>query len=76
MAQPTIKLRDGVLSVTVWENETEEGKTFYSTTATRSYKDGEEWKETTSFNTDDLLKVSSLLNQAYIEIVNLRNNKD
>ena len=71
-AKPTAKLRDGVLSVAVWANKSEDGKLFYSTTFARSYKDGEDWKETTSLNADDLLKVSRLLQRAYDKIVELK----
>ena len=62
------KIRDGRLAVTVWENTSEEGKVFYSTTLVRSYKDGEDWKETTSLNENDLLKSARLLNKAFDHI--------
>ena len=31
----------------------------------RSYKDGDQWKDTTSFNRDDLLVVAKLSDQAH-----------
>ena len=71
-AKPTVKLRDGVLSVAIWANKSEEGNIFYSTTYARGYKDGDEWKETTSLGADDLLKVSRLLQRAYDKIVELK----
>lgn len=70
--EPAAKLRDGLLNATVWANQTSEGKTFYSTTLTRSYKQGEEWKQSDSLNTDDLLPAARLLQRAYDEILELK----
>lgn len=44
----------------IWANETEEGDTFYNVTFQRSYKVGEEWKNSDSFALDDLLKLEKL----------------
>lgn len=72
MTQPIIKLRDKTLSVTVWENKSEKGTSYYSTSLTKSYKDGEDnWQETTNLSTDDLLKAANLLQQAYNKILAL-----
>src|SRR5262249_6792129 len=43
---------------------------FYSVNATRSYKQGEEWKETTSFHQQDLLTLAKMLDQADTWIAN------
>ncbi len=48
-------LKDGV-----WRNETETGPMF-NTTVSRSYKDGDDWKESSSFGYDDVLIVAELL---------------
>ena len=72
MSKPQAKLNDGLLSATVWENRTEDGKTFYSTTLSRSYKAGDEWKESNSFNEDDLLAIARLAGKAYDAIKRLR----
>ena len=37
----------------------------FNTTVTRSYKEGEQWKESTSFGWDDLLIVAELLRTCY-----------
>ena len=56
--QPAHKIRGaGGLTVTIWKNDGENGP-FYSVNATRSYKQGEEWKETTSFHQQDLLTLA------------------
>jgi hypothetical protein len=61
--KPVHKIRCGALTVAIWRNEGEKGP-FYSATATRSFKQGEEWKETDSFGQDDLLRLAKLLDQA------------
>ena len=41
---PVAKLRDGLVSASIWERQTEKG-TFYSVTFERRYKDAKgEWK--------------------------------
>jgi hypothetical protein len=52
--------RHRALKAAVWRNETETGPMF-NTTVTRSYKDGENWREITSFGYDDVLVVAELL---------------
>jgi len=71
--EPAAKFRDRGLTVTVWENDTEDGKTYYSANLTKSYKDSSDnWKETTSLNADDMLRAANLLQQAYNKILELR----
>jgi len=48
--QPIYKIRHGRVSLALWENEGKDGK-FESFTVERSYKDGEEVKNTGSFGT-------------------------
>ena len=68
--KPAHKIRrPGGLTVTIWKNDGENGP-FYSVTATRSYKQGEEWKETTSFHQQDLLTLGKMLDQADTWIAN------
>jgi hypothetical protein len=66
--QPAHKLRDGALQVTIWRNPGEKG-TWYSVTPRRGYKKGDDWKETDSLGSDDLLAMSKLLSQAHSWIV-------
>lgn len=64
MSKPAHKLRAGALTVTIWKNESANGP-WYSATPSRSYKQGDEWKETDGFGENDLLLVSKLLDQAH-----------
>lgn len=71
--EPAVKLRDRGLTVTIWENESEDGKSYYSANLSKSYKDSEdEWQETSSLNADDMLRAANLLQQAYNKILELR----
>jgi hypothetical protein len=49
---PVYSQQLGAVRGAVWESSTDEGRTFYNVTITRSYreKNSEEWKESSSFN--------------------------
>ncbi len=66
--KPVHKLRDGAIEVAIWRNEGEKGA-WYSVTATRTFKQGEEWKQTESFGQDDLLALAKLLDLAHTWIL-------
>ncbi len=57
---PVFTTRHRALKAAVWRNETDNGP-MYNTTLTRSYKDGDDWKESGSFGYDDVLIVAELL---------------
>lgn len=57
---PVFSARHRALKAAVWRNETENGPMF-NTTLSRSYKDGETWKESGSFGYDDVLIAAELL---------------
>jgi hypothetical protein len=71
---PVKKFRIGYITATVWKNETEEGRNYFSTSIVRSYrgKDSEEWKETNSYSHDDLLNVARLAERAEAFIAKLQ----
>jgi hypothetical protein len=71
MSQPAHKFRYGVLQVTIWRNPGEKGN-WYSVIPSRSYKKGDDWKETESLGFDDLLSMSKLLSQAHTWIVDAK----
>jgi hypothetical protein len=48
-ASPAMSKRLGQIRVTVWRNESDEGKVFFNTTCVRRYAEGSEWKDVTSF---------------------------
>lgn len=71
MNKPADTIRDGKLKATIWRNESDNG-TFYSVDFVRGYKDGEEWKDATSFNGSDCLQVANLATRAYNRILELK----
>ena len=74
-SEPILKLRDGLITATVWENTTKSGedeKTRLSIELNRSYKDGDDWKTTSSFSQTELLKVARLATRTYDAIQDKR----
>jgi len=66
---PVQTFRDGAISIRVWKREhknAETGKTniFYSIDMKRGYKQGDVWKNTSSINGRDALRVSNLFTRA------------
>lgn len=60
--RPVHEIRLGRIRAAVWQNETENGVR-HSVTLSRLYKDGDRWKDSTSFGRDDLplvIKVADL----------------
>ena len=61
---PVAKIKYGGITVDVWENKGEHS-TFNTFSMQRSYKDGENWKNTTSLREGDLPKAILALQKAY-----------
>lgn len=68
---PLKTFRIGAVKASIWKNETE-GRIFFSTKITRQYKDGEDWKETNSYNHDELLSIGKLAERAEAYIAKLQ----
>ena len=71
---PAFKIRDGLVTLTCWENTSSDSdKPFHSIEVVKSYQDKDKnWQETNSFTGSDILKVSSLTQEAYTKIRQLR----
>jgi hypothetical protein len=63
--EPVKKIKIGGIEAAVWENTSSEGNKFYNVTMERNYKDGEEWKKTSSLRENDLPKAILALQKAY-----------
>ncbi len=61
---PAHQVKLGRIKAAVWQNDTEQGVR-YNTTFSRSYKDGEEWKNSDSFGRDDLLALGEAARLAF-----------
>ena len=77
-AQPEKKFRAGGVVATIWKNKqkNKEGKEFevYSINVDRTYKDGDEFKQTSSMKVNDLPKLALVANEAYAYL-NLKDAK-
>ncbi len=62
--QPVHTIRNGSISASIWRQDTEKGPMF-NVTFQRSYKEGEEWKKSTSFGRNNLLLLSLLAMRAF-----------
>ena len=62
--KPANTIRLGRVKATIWTNETEKGPRS-SVQIVRLYRDGDGWKETQSFNRDDLLLVAKVADFAH-----------
>ncbi|MFO0855941.1 MAG: hypothetical protein U0640_01140 [Phycisphaerales bacterium] len=69
--KPVFVSRFGAIKAVVWLNQTSVGP-IHNVTVARSYKDGEDWKESGSFGTDDLLTLAKALNAAHTWICEQR----
>lgn len=65
--KPIKNYKAGTLTLSMWENESENGK-LTSFTIQRSYKDKEDnWQHTSNLRTQDLPKLQILIQKAYQE---------
>jgi len=62
--RPVHEVRLGRIKATIWENETQQG-TRHNVSITRIYKDGNSWKDSTSFGRDDLPLVTKIADIAH-----------
>jgi hypothetical protein len=62
--RPVHEVRLGRIRAAIWENETENG-TRHNVTFSRLYKDGNNWKDSTSFGRDDLPLLAKVADQAH-----------
>lgn len=67
MAQnkPAHQIKLGNIRAAIWINEGKESTPWFSVTLSRLYKDGDDWKDTTSLRRDDLPVASKILDMAY-----------
>lgn len=61
---PVHEIRLGRIRAAIWENDTQNG-TRHNVTVSRLYKDGDQWKDSSSFGRDDLPLVAKVVDQAH-----------
>ena len=62
--KPVHETRLGRIKATIWANNTENGIR-YNVSIVRVYKDGDDWKEATSFGREELLLVAKVADMAH-----------
>lgn len=62
--RPVHEVRLGRIKATIWENSTRDG-TRHNVSLSRIYKDGNQWKDSTSFGRDDLPLVAKVADIAH-----------
>jgi len=62
-SKPVHEVRIGAVKATVWRNDGKAGAR-YTVTTSRSFKAGEEWRQTSSYHKSDLPKLIEALGQA------------
>lgn len=62
--KPVHEVRLGRIKAAIWANETDNGIR-HNVTITRLYKDGEEWKTSTSFGREELPLVAKVADLAH-----------
>mgnify|MGYP001618752138 CR=1 FL=1 len=67
-SKPVHKIRIGNVQAAVWANDGTNGP-WHNVTFSRSFKQGDEWKSSSSFNRDDLLVLSKVADAAFDWIV-------
>ena len=61
---PVHEIRLGRIRAAIWVNETQKG-TRHNVTVSRLYKDGDDWRDSSSFGRDDLPLVAKVVDQAH-----------
>jgi len=62
--RPVHEIRMGRIRAAIWENETQNGNR-YNVTITRLYRDGEQWKDSSSFGRDDLQLLAKVADRVH-----------
>lgn len=64
--KPVHQIRLNVIRAAIWLNESDKtGESWFTVTVSRSYRDKEQFKDTTTFRRDDLPIVGKALEMAY-----------
>ena len=63
--KPIHEIRLGAVRAAIWANESRPNDVWFSVTVSRLYKDGNDWKNSSSFRRDDLPVVAKIMDMAY-----------
>ncbi len=63
--KPVHRIRVGRIRAAIWLNQVGDGETWFNVTVSRIYREGEQWRESSTFSRDDLPVVSKVADMAY-----------
>ena len=63
--RPAHEIKVGRIRASIWTNRSNNGGDWFNVSLSRSYRDGDEWKDSASFRRDDLPLVSKVAELAY-----------
>jgi hypothetical protein len=69
--RPVQTVRHRNIKAAIWRNRSDKGPT-YSVTVSRSYRDGDAWKDSHSFSYDEIMNLTKVLLDAHTCITGLR----
>jgi len=73
---PVEKVRVGLVTASIWERSTDNGK-FYAVTFERRYRDSQgEWQTSHSYDAAELLALGKAADLAHTKILELQANQD
>lgn len=73
--RPVHEFKLGRIRASIWPNENDRRETWFSVSIERVYRDGDQWRTTTSFGRDDLPLISKASELAYAWIWNEKGRK-
>ena len=73
--KPVEEVRIGAVKASIWQNDTQVGIR-HNATFSRLYKDGDDWKSTSSFGREDLLLLAKVADLAHTCIHQLQREAD
>jgi hypothetical protein len=73
--RPVDTARHGNVEIAIWPNEGERGKFYSASAPTIRYKDGEEWKDGSSYGRHDLLDLAEAAREAATKLRDLQRSK-
>lgn len=73
--KPVEKIRVGSVQMSIWQNEGQDGP-FYTSSVELSYKDGDQWKPSSSYGPRDLVNLAKAALLAHSAIGKLRSSTE
>lgn len=65
MSEPALELHHGLIKVRVWRRQSN-GRSRFTLSVVRLYRNGDEWKESARLGRDDIPLVRLALDEAYL----------